>query len=138
MSSGSRLQNGSFFLQPKIFNYLEDKLMSSTDYVVYSFLCDCRNNETNRCFPSQNFIAKCIGVKRPTVHASINKLIKLELIKIVSPYDSRTGKSYTYEIIFHHTQEEKVRSQKYPSLEEIEELSIQNFHALIKKMETSG
>lgn len=138
MSSINKLKHGSFFLQPKIFKYLEDDLMSSTDYVVYSFLCSCRDNDNNQCFPSHNFIAKCIGVERPTISASVGNLVNLELIKIVSPYDSRKGKSYTYEIILHHTQEEKVQSQKYPSPEEINELSIQNFHALMKTIKNSG
>ena len=133
MSSGNGMKDGSFFLQPKIFKCLEDNLMSSTDYVVYSFLSDCRNNQTNQCFPSQNFIAKKIGVSRQTVSASIARLVELKLIKKVSPYDSRTGKSYTYEIDVNYPYAEKSQSQKYPSREEMEAQSIQNLDALIKE-----
>ena len=138
MDSGNRFTKGSFFLQPIIFKYLECKLISSTDYVVYSFLCERRRNETNKCWPSHGFIAKKIGVSRPTVSASIGRLVELKLIKIVSRYDYRVAKSYTYEIIVQRASDEKCPQNKYPSPEEIEELSIQNFHALMKKIKNSG
>lgn len=133
MSCGSGLKHGSYFLQPKIFKYCADKLISSTDYLVYSFLCGCRNNQTNQCFPSHEFIAKQIGVTRQTVSASIGRLVELKLIKIVSPYDSRTGKSYTYEIEVNYAYAEKSQSQKYPSREEMKDLSIQKLYALMKE-----
>ena len=133
MSSGGRPKDGTYFLQPKIFKYRADKLISSTDYVVYSFLCSCRNNKSNQCFPSHEFIAQQTGVSRSTVSASIERLVKLKLIKIVLRFDYRKGKSNTYEIIFDHVHDQKSQKQKYPSPDEMAEISIQTLHELIKE-----
>jgi len=59
--------------------------------------------------------------------------LKLKLIKIVSRFDYRKGKSNTYEIIFDHVHDQKSQKQKYPSPDAMAEISIQIFHDLIKE-----
>ena len=58
----------------------KDYYLSSSDKIVYLYLCRCSNNKAG--FPSYTTIARKAGINRRTAIRSVTTLSELGLIKI--------------------------------------------------------
>ena len=55
--------------------------IGTTAYSVYSALCKFRNNTSRKCWPSNETIARLLGIKRQTVAVALDKLEAAGLIR---------------------------------------------------------
>ena len=82
------LRDGDWYwIQKKVIREYPKKV-GATGILVYNFLASLADSRQS-CFPSQKYIAKCLGYSRATVNKAIKALEKNGLIKI-----KRRGRYY--------------------------------------------
>ena len=119
MSSESKIQirdlkNGEWYWVDKIIIQKYVPKIGAMGFVVYSFLASLADS-SQRCFPSQKYIAERLGCSRSTVNKNIKVLIKYGLVK----KERKNRYHCTYSLIEIRCKAEKLRyrtqeTQMYP------------------------
>lgn len=68
---------GNFFSLP---NEIFELGLSSSAFLVYSYLQRCANGKTRQCYPSYETIGKAVGLSRNTVQRCVSELADKGLI----------------------------------------------------------
>lgn len=68
---------GNFFSLP---NEIFELGLSSSAFLVYSYLQRCANGKTRQCYPSYETIGKAVGLSRNTVQKCVGELADKGLI----------------------------------------------------------
>jgi len=87
------MRDGNWYWIPKEVIYRTPKVRA-IGIAVYNFLASLANKKQS-CFPSQKYIAKCLGYSRTTVNRAIKSLEENGLIRI----KRRDRYHYTYLLI---------------------------------------
>lgn len=74
---------------------IRQEIQNSTQKLILIILADCYNDETQRCYPSYQYIAKLAGCSQCTVHRAIKELEDNGIIEVTK----RDGKSSYYHLI---------------------------------------
>lgn len=72
----SKAQGNCFYLSNEIF----ELGLSSSAFLVYSYLQRCANGKTKQCYPSYETIGKAVGLSRNTVQKCVGELADKGLI----------------------------------------------------------
>ena len=72
----SKAQGNCFYLPNAIF----ELGLSSSAFLVYSYLQRCANGKTHQCYPSYDTIGKAVGLSRNTVQKCVGELADKGLI----------------------------------------------------------
>ena len=72
----SKAQGNCFYLPNEIF----ELGLSSSAFLVYSYLQRCANGKTRQCYPSYETIGKVVGLSRNTVQRCVGELADKGLI----------------------------------------------------------
>lgn len=72
----SKAQGNCFYLPNAIF----ELGLSSSAFLVYSYLQRCANGKTRQCYPSYDTIGKAVGLSRNTVQRCVGELADKGLI----------------------------------------------------------
>ena len=72
----SKAQGNCFYLPNEIF----ELGLSSSAFLVYSYLQRCANGKTKQCYPSYETIGKAVGPSRNTVQKCVGELADKGLI----------------------------------------------------------
>lgn len=73
----SEQKEGSLFSLP---NAIFEPGLSSSAFLVYSYLQRCANGKTRQCYPSYETIGKAVGLSRNTVQKCVGELADKGLI----------------------------------------------------------
>lgn len=72
-----KTRTGNFFSLP---NEISELGLSSSAFLVYSYLRRCANGKTKQCYPSYEAIGKAVGLSRNTVQKCVGELADKGLI----------------------------------------------------------
>lgn len=82
-----------FFRVPKeVFKFSELGL-SSTDFVIYCYICNKVNNKSKSCVISARYISDDLGLSQRTVSRSISSLRDSGVIKVRNRFRSDGGRA---------------------------------------------
>lgn len=106
------LRGGFTLIENDIIDDYENFTMH--EVMAYMVLCRHSSNETNKCFPSYNTIAKKMRVSRPTAIKAINGLILKNVVSVEKiKKENGDNESNLYTIIGH-------RNKKAPTVPPVE------------------
>ena len=88
--------SGNFFLLP---NKIFAEKMKPREFIVYSYLKCCSDNEGHQCFPSLKTIAKNCNISAVTASAAIKSLEENGYIDITHRYDEDSYLSNLYTVL---------------------------------------
>jgi len=81
-----------YIISSEIFEYK----LSPICFYVYSYLCKCKNRQTNRCYPSKKTIAESCGISKSSVARAVKTLVDCGLIMVVSSYKQGRQRNNNY------------------------------------------
>ena len=88
------IKDGDWFWVPKAVLHRNAKRIRPLGIAVYSVLASLADAH-QRCFPSQGYIADCLGYSRASINGAIKRLEHCRLINI----DRRKGTSFYYSLL---------------------------------------
>ena len=88
------MKQGNFFI---VQNQVFDFALSPICFVVYCYLCKCRNKK-NGCYPSKRTIANACGVAVSSVSKAIKQLASTGLIVVTANFSGGRQINNSYQL----------------------------------------
>ena len=88
------MKQGNFFM---VQNQIFDFALSPVCFMVYCYLCKCRNKK-NGCYPSKRTIANACGIAISSVSNAIKQLSECGLIVVTANYNGGRQINNSYQL----------------------------------------